>query len=106
VAFLAPSSSRSEIRCRSLTRVGVQALKLIGVDAAHDRGREQPLEEFPDSCGALQVVQISTREAVFCGVTVNVVTRFEFMSDSVRTRPGSGSGSSSDTRGYAPQRRP
>ena len=36
-------------------------------------------------------VEICTREAVPCGVTVNVVTRLEPASDSVITRPGSGS---------------
>src|SRR4051794_16781920 len=52
---------------------------------ANSRSKNPPIPAAP-----FQMVQISTREAAFCGVTVNVVTRFELMSDSVRTRPGSG----------------
>src|SRR5688572_25555876 len=38
-----------------------------------------------------QVVSMRTRESAPSGVTVKVVTRLELRSDSVRTRPGSGS---------------
>src|SRR5215471_19015876 len=50
------------------------------------RSNSPPIPPAPS-----QVVEICTREAAPCGETVKVVTLLEPVSDSVRTRPGSGS---------------
>src|SRR5438105_3974252 len=72
-------------------RVGVEALELVGIDAAHDPRGEQALEEPADPPAPCQVVEIRTREPAPSGVTVHVVTRLEPVSDSTMTRPGCGS---------------
>ena len=53
---------------------------------ANVRSQKPPIPPAPS-----QVVEICTSEAPSRGVTVVVVTRLEPVSDSVRTRPGSGS---------------
>jgi hypothetical protein len=50
-------------------RVGVQALQCVGVDALHDLGREEPLEEPAGPAAPSQVVEIRTRDALPSGVT-------------------------------------
>ena len=54
--------------------------------SANIRSNKPPIPPAPS-----QVVEIRTSEALPCGVTVNVVTELEPVSDSVRIRPGSGS---------------
>src|ERR1017187_1039057 len=56
---------------------------------ANRRSKKPPTPPAPS-----QVVEISTRDVPPSGVTVKLVTRLEFVSDSVRTRPGSGSATS------------
>src|ERR1035437_726509 len=56
---------------------------------ANRRSKKPPAPPAPS-----QVVEISTRDVPPSGVTVKLVTRLEFVSDSVRTRPGSGSATS------------
>src|SRR5215475_11160644 len=53
---------------------------------ANMRSNRPPIPPAPS-----QVVEICTSEAAPCGETVKVVTVLERVSDSVRTRPGSGS---------------
>src|ERR1039458_6513804 len=53
---------------------------------ANRRSKKPPIPPAPG-----QVVAIRTRDLASWGVTVVVVTRLEAVSDSVRTRPGSGS---------------
>src|SRR5580692_11965101 len=54
-------------------------------------GAKRRSKNPPAPAAPSQVVEIRTRDALPSGVTVVVVTRLEFVSDSTRTRPGSGS---------------
>jgi hypothetical protein len=71
--------------------VGVQALEFVGVDGAHRLGREHALEEAADPAGAVPAGGDLHQRGAVPGETVVVVTMLEAVSDSVRTRPGSGS---------------
>src|SRR5215469_1986993 len=67
---------------------------------ANMRSNTPPIPPAPS-----QLVEIRTSDAAPCGETVNVVTLLEFVSDSVRTRPGSGLGDLRPELAGAPARR-
>ena len=75
-----------------LACVGVEPLQFVAVDLAHGPRRERALEEPADAPGAIPAGGELHRGLFLpLGRTVQVVTRLELVSDSVMTRPGSGS---------------
>ena len=72
-------------------RVRIQPFEPVRVDRLHHPRREHPLKDAPDPPGSVPGRgDLHERRTVARG-TVVVVTRLEPVSDSVRTRPGSGS---------------
>jgi hypothetical protein len=75
---------------RHCAGVAVQPLQLLDVQPPQHRRREQPLEQHADP-PPLPAVSNRTGQPAPSGVTIQVVTIEEPSSDSVSTRPGSGS---------------
>ena len=72
-------------------RVGVESPEFVGVDSAQHSRREQSLEQAADAACAVPGGGDPDKRRAALRRDRDVVTALESMSDSVRTRPGSGS---------------